>query len=122
METSESKPFDEASKSEQMMSKLERVSVLRDKYGAHPMSWPYGIRCIDGVNVFWALMRKARTCRSDAKGETQAAKTARARVPMRSTGAEQPVLVLIAHESAKERRGCSIQRKPYHQPAMGGMK
>jgi hypothetical protein len=33
-----------------------------------------------------------RTCRPDAKGDVQAAATARIRVPMRGTGAEQSVV------------------------------
>jgi hypothetical protein len=33
-----------------------------------------------------------RTCRPDAKGDVQAAKPARTRVPMRGTGAEQSVV------------------------------
>jgi hypothetical protein len=32
------------------------------------------------------------TCRSDVKGEIQVEETIRMRVPMRDTGAEQPVL------------------------------
>ena len=39
-----------------------------------------------------ALVRNVRTCRSDAKGDIQVAHTARIRVPMRSTGAEQLVV------------------------------
>jgi hypothetical protein len=37
-----------------------------------------------------------RTCRSDAKGDVQAAHTARTRVPKRSTGAEQLVVGMKA--------------------------
>jgi hypothetical protein len=41
-----------------------------------------------------ALVWNVRTCRSDAKGEVQVAKTTRTRVPMRGTGAEQFVVGL----------------------------
>jgi hypothetical protein len=39
-------------------------------------------------------VRNVRTCRPDVKGDVQAAETARARVPMRGTGAEWPVVGL----------------------------
>ena len=35
-----------------------------------------------------------RTCRFDAKEEVQVGNSHKARVPMRSTGAEQPVVVM----------------------------
>ena len=41
-----------------------------------------------------ALVRNVGTCRFDVKGEIQAEVPPRVRVPMRSTGAEQPVVVL----------------------------
>ena len=69
-------------------------SVSRDKLGSEPVGWPGGIRHIGGAKSDQALMRNVRTCRPDAKGDVQAAKTARARVPMRDTGAEQFVIGL----------------------------
>ncbi len=50
------------------------------------------IRHVGGAKLNQAFVRNVRTCRSDAKGDVQAATTARARVPMRSTGAEQLVV------------------------------
>ncbi len=41
-----------------------------------------------------ASVRNVGTCRSDVKGEAQVVTPLGARVPMRSTGAEQPVLVM----------------------------
>jgi hypothetical protein len=57
-----------------------------------PGACPSGIRHIGGAKLNQALVRNVRTCRSDAKGDIQAAHTARIRVPMRSTGAEQLVV------------------------------
>jgi hypothetical protein len=61
----------------------------RDRHGSGPESCPRGIRHLDGAKSDQALVWNVRTCRSDAKGAVQAAKTARTRVPMRSTGAER---------------------------------
>jgi hypothetical protein len=51
-----------------------------------------GARHIGGVKLDQALVRNVRTCRPDAKGEAQVEDTTRARVPMRGTGAERPVV------------------------------
>jgi hypothetical protein len=67
------------------------VAVSRDKRSGNPMSRLRGIRHVDGASISWALMRKARTCRCDDKGEVQVVATMSMRVPMRSTGAEQLV-------------------------------
>jgi len=48
-------------------------------------------RRIGGASPSQALMRNVGTCRPDAKGEPQVEETARGRVPMRGTGADQPV-------------------------------
>ena len=61
----------------------------RDKHGSGPGGCPRGIRHLDGAKSDQALVWNVRTCRSDAKGEVQAAETARTRVPMRGTGAER---------------------------------
>jgi hypothetical protein len=44
------------------------------------------------VTLGRASIRNTGTCRSDVKGEIQAAVAARIRVPMRSTGAEMLVV------------------------------
>jgi hypothetical protein len=67
------------------------VAVSRDKRSGNPMSWLRGIRHVDGASISRALMRKARTCRRDDKGEVQVVETMSTRVPMRGTGAEQLV-------------------------------
>jgi hypothetical protein len=65
---------------------------FRDKLGGCPEGCPSGIRHVSGANPAQALVWNVRTCRLDAKGDVQAAKTARTRVPMRGTGAEQFVV------------------------------
>jgi hypothetical protein len=64
----------------------------RDKLGGCPEDWPSGIRHVGGAKPDQALVGNVRTCRPDAKGDVQAAKTARIRVPTRGTGAEQLVV------------------------------
>jgi hypothetical protein len=64
----------------------------RDKHGSRPESCPGGIRHLGGAKPDQALVWNGRTCRSDAKGDAQAAKSARTRVPMRGTGTERSVV------------------------------
>ena len=66
----------------------------RDQRGGGPEACPSGIRHVGGAKPDQALVWNVRTCRPDAKGEVQAAKTARTRGPMRGTGAEQFVVGL----------------------------
>ena len=61
-----------------------------------PEACPSGIRHVGGAKLNQALVRNVRTCRSDAKGEVASGQTARTRVPMRSTGTEQPVVGMKA--------------------------
>jgi len=64
----------------------------RDQRGGGPEVCPSGIRHVGGAKPDQALVWNVRTCRPDAKGETQVAKTTRARVPKRGTGAERSVV------------------------------
>ena len=57
-----------------------------------PAYCPTGVRHEGGVTLGRASIRNTGTCRSDVKGEIQAAVAARIRVPMRSTGTETPVV------------------------------
>ena len=57
-----------------------------------PAYFPTGVRHEGGVTLGWGSIRNTGTCRSDVKGEIQAAVAARIRVPMRSTGAEMLVV------------------------------
>jgi hypothetical protein len=70
------------------------VIFFRDQLGGCPEDCPSGIRHVGGAKPDQALVRNVRTCRSDVKGDVQAAKTARTRVPMRGTGAEGPIVGL----------------------------
>src|SRR3954469_1395441 len=66
-------------------------SSFRDQVGGCPEDCPSDIRPVGGAKPDQALVGNVRTCRSDAKGDVQAAQTARIRVPRRGTGAEQLV-------------------------------
>jgi hypothetical protein len=90
----------EASESEPLMTcrnasddvETGGAKFSRDELGGCPEDCPSGIRHVGGAKPDQALVRNVRTCRPDAKGETQAARTARVRVPKRGTGAEWPVV------------------------------
>jgi len=66
---------------------------LRDQLGGRPDVCPSGIRHVGGAMLNQALVRNVRTCAPMSRERSQAARTARIRVPMRSTGAEQPAVV-----------------------------
>ncbi len=55
---------------------------------------PSGIRHVGGANLDQAFVLNVRTCSPMLRDKPQAAPTARARVPKRSAGAEQPVVVM----------------------------
>ncbi len=59
-----------------------------------PVYWLDGGRQIDGAILVQAFMRNVGTWRSDAKGEVQGAGTPRVRVPTRSAGTDQLVVVM----------------------------
>ena len=90
----------EASASEPPMKCRKRIRRCRNRgvplppgsARENPEACPSGIRHVDGAKLNQALVRNVRTCRSDAKGDVQAAHTARTRVPKRSTGTEQLVV------------------------------
>jgi hypothetical protein len=90
----------EASASEPLMKcrnaigdvKTGGSSSSRDQFGSCPEDCPSDIRHVGGANPDQALVWNVRTCRPDAKGGIPAARTARIRVPMRGTGAEQLVV------------------------------
>jgi hypothetical protein len=68
--------------------------LARDEGRGKPADCSTGVRHKDGVTVDQASVRNVGTCRPDAKGEAQVEETARARVPMRGTGAETLVVGL----------------------------
>ena len=65
-----------------------------DKHRRNLITDLCGVRLIGGMSLVQALVWNVGTCRFDAKGNIQVAKTMRVKVPMRSTGAEQPVVVM----------------------------
>ena len=84
-----------------------------------PADWLDGVRCRGGVTLFQALLRNVGTGRDDDKGEAQAGGTARARVPMRRTGAEQLVLAM-KRSNARGAKGLRHSVLSVGQPARGG--
>ena len=63
-----------------------------DKFGRILETGPCGTRLVGGVSPYQALVWNVGTCRPDAKGDVQVEAPMRTRVPMRGTGAEQPVI------------------------------
>ncbi len=90
----------EASESEPLMTcrnskgdvKTGGAIFSRDKLGGCPEDCPSGIRHVSGAKPDQALVRNVRSCGLDVLGGVQAAKSARASVPLRGTGAEQFVV------------------------------
>ena len=71
-----------------------RLTLIQDKSRRETVYCLDGVRHRSGVNLMQALVWNVGTCRSDGKGETQIGGPTRVRVPMRSTGADQLVVVL----------------------------
>jgi hypothetical protein len=78
-----------------------------------------GVRHVGGVTLTQALVRNMGTCRSDAKGETQASDTARVSVPIRSTGTDQRV-VAVKFGNANGAKALEHSALCDGQPRMGG--
>jgi hypothetical protein len=78
-----------------------------------------GVRHKDGVTLTQALVWNVGTCRSDGKGETQVEETTRARVPIRSTGVDRPV-VAKKSRNGDEAKGLGHLALLLGQPVMGG--
>lgn len=88
--------------------KTEGWSYPREKSGRNLNRYPGGVRHRDGMSLNQAPIWNMGTCRSDDEAKQarkyvssepireklQMAKSMRARVPMRSTGAERPVVVM----------------------------
>jgi hypothetical protein len=94
----------EASASEPSMKCRKRIRRCQNRgltlppgsARGNPEVCPSGIRHVDGAKLNQALVRNVRTCPPMQREKSQAAKTARIRVPMRSTGTEQLVLGMKA--------------------------
>ncbi len=84
-----------------------------------PADWLGGVRCADGVTLFQALLGNVGTGRGDVKGEAPVGNTTRARVPMRRTGAEQPVVVM-KRSNVRGAKGLRHSVFAVGQPERGG--
>lgn len=89
-----SEPYDETSKAKFIDIESETCSVPRYESRRYLEYGPGGVRCRVGMSPIQAVLWNTGTCRSNVKGDAQVAKIIRARVPMWSTGAEQPVVAL----------------------------
>jgi hypothetical protein len=116
--TNVSEPLSEASKAETMAPKagIRIFPVTKARLGGalsarrRPVCWPGGARCRGGVSSSQALVWNRRTSRPDVvgqskwvlvapwsrKGELQAARVVRGRVPMRGTGTGRLVVAMKA--------------------------
>jgi len=90
-----------------------------DEVQQGPVYWLGGGRQIDGAILVQAFMRNVGTWRSAAKGEVQGAGTPRARVPMRSAGADQ-LVVVMKPGNAGGTKGLNRPATEMSQPGRGG--
>src|SRR5436305_13012345 len=90
----------EASASEPPMNCRKRIRRCQNRgvtlppgsARGNPEACPSGIRHVGGAKLNQALVWNVRTCAPMQRERSQAAKTARIRVPMRGAGTEQPVV------------------------------
>src|SRR5262245_35765233 len=94
-------------------------SLAWDQVKAGPAYGLDGDRRKGGVRLVLALMENVGTCRHDAKGRPQW-KTHKDQVPMRGTGADQPV-VAWKPGNAGGAKGWNGSADGRDQPAMGGI-
>ena len=71
------------------------------------------------MTLFLASLGNVGTCRTDVKGDVQVVNTTRIRVPMRCTGAEQPVVVMNPG-NAGGAKGLNRSVSGMSQPVRGG--
>ena len=93
--------------------------MLREIIQRVPADWLDGVSFGFGVTLFQALFGNVGTCRLDVNGELQVVNPTSMRVPMPSTGAEHPVVVM------KRSNVCGAQGVRHSvlavgQPARGG--
>ena len=84
-----------------------------------PVYWLGGGRQIDGAILVQAFMRNVGTWRSAAKGEAQGAGTPRVRVPTRSAGTDQ-LVVVMKPGNAGGAKGLNRSVSGMSQPERGG--
>lgn len=101
--------------------KTGQDSLAQDKARGHLITDLVGIRYEGGMILSQAFVRNVRTCRLDAKGETQAEHIARARVPMLGTGAEQSVVVMKLGNASGAKGLCHSSQAINTNHYMGGV-
>ena len=99
--------------------KTRLQSLAWDEVKAKPAYGLDGDRRKGGVSLVPALMENVGTCRHDAKGMPKW-KTHKDQVPMRGTGADQPV-VASKPGNAGGAKGLNGSADGMDQPAMGGI-
>src|SRR5215510_8940346 len=99
--------------------KTRLQSLAWDEVQAKPAYGLDGDRRKGGVSLVPALMENVGTCRHDAKGRPQW-KTHKDQVPMRGTGADQPV-VASKPGNAGGAKGLNGSADGMDQPARGGI-
>ena len=99
--------------------KTRLQSLAWDEVKAKPAYGLDGDRRKGGVSLVPALMENVGTCRHDAKGRPKW-KTHKDKVPMRGTGADQPV-VASKPGNAGGAKGLNGSAEGMDQPAMGGI-
>src|SRR5262245_43214399 len=99
--------------------KTRLQSLAWDRAKAGPAYGLGGDRRQGGVSLVRALMEHVGTCRHDAKGRPKW-KTHEDRVPMRGTGADQPVVVMKPG-NAGGAKGLNGSADGRDQPARGGI-
>lgn len=92
---------EKTNESEPLMKYRKRRNVIEtrlqslawDEVWGKPVYHSHGGRYKGGVSSFQASIGNSGTCRRDVKGEFRVEAPRRKRVPMRGTGADQPVVV-----------------------------
>ena len=115
-----------ANASEPLMTCRKRRDVVEtrvqslpwDRAWGTPVSCPGGGRHEGGASPVQALVRNVGTCRSDAKGEPASEGPTRGRVPMRSGGADQPV-VAASSRNGQGAKGLNCSADEVNQPLIG---
>lgn len=119
----------ETNESEPPMRHRKDISVIEtnlhgqgwDKTWKVPVDCPGGGRCRGGVKLIKALAWNVGTERFDVKGEVRGAALRRIRLPMRSDGADWPVVVMKPGNSGGA-KGPDRPVSGWGQPERGGVR
>ena len=114
----ESEPLMTCRKHKDAIETRSRALVWDEVWGI-PVYCPDGGRHKGGASLVQAFMQNVGTWHSDAKGDVQGAGTPRARVPMRSAGADCLVVAMRAGNAVLA-KGASRPASGVGQPARGG--